>query len=115
MSPEVMLQQFLNIFGIPKHEYANDLMNFEEKIATMRHMLKTRVIHGVDTYPYMYILHKLECLHPQTLYNFLLYFSVMMKRNDICVVTPDIEAVLNKCDNSIIFIYFMAVLQYYLL
>ena len=115
MSPEAMLQQFLYIFAIPKHVYANDLKNFEDKVVHMRSLLKTRVIHGVDTYPYIYILHKLSILYPHTLKNLLLYFSVQMRKNNICEVAPNIESVLKECDNSIIFLYFMVVLQYYLL
>lgn len=115
MSPEVMLHQFLKIYNVPKNEYRKDLHNFEEKIADMRSYLTHRVIYGVDTYPYIYILYKLAATRPGVLHNMLLYFSIMMKRHNVCTVGPTIAEILSQCDDSVIFVYFMAVLQYYLL
>lgn len=115
MSPEMMLQQFIKIYNIPKNEYREDLHNFEEKVKSLRAHLTNRVIYGVDTYPYMYILYKLGTTRPHVLKSMLLYFSIMMKKHNICMVGPTIEEILAECDNSVIFIYFMAVLQYYLL
>ena len=115
MSPELMLHQFLKIYNIPNIEYRKDLNNFEEKITDIRSHLTNRVIYGVDTYPYIYVLYKLAMTRPRVLHSMLLYFSIMMKRHNVCTVGPTIAEILSQCNDSVIFVYFMAVLQYYLL
>lgn len=112
LSSETFLRLFLKAHSITIEQYQQEMENLEKEHCDL--FCQERIVCGVDTYPYIYIIHTLRKSRPQELCNFLVYFSAMYNKysgnDNIIISVDDINMLLS---NKVLILYLVAAMQYY--
>jgi hypothetical protein len=113
LDTETFLKHFMKTQGISYDQFQKDMETFEDDAKYLIDLMQaSRIVLGIDVYPYLYVLHKIKKREAD---KFIRYFTVMANKHVLVdeILEPNIDIIIPYFTKEDTFLYFVAAIQYY--
>lgn len=115
LDTESFLKYFLKTQGISLEQYQYDMENLQSTAGDLLSLCKSRIVSGIDIYPYLYVLDKVRKTKPLDMKSFTRYFTVMYNKHENEHIENNLTNIIEVMANENEILYLVAAMQYYFL